>query len=82
MERVRHKRLLTWLVLTLLAVVYLVLPVFAGFIELGDRRGPRVYPEPLHDALYRVGWHAASHDGIKPRIAHDAGPRPLFYGLD
>lgn len=63
--------------------VYLSLPIIAGAFELGDRRGPRVYPISLHAELYLIGWEMTSHeeDG-KPRMPFDAKPRPLFYGMD
>lgn len=64
---------------TLLAIAYLCLPIIAGSCAIGDRRGPCIYPESLHELLYMVGWEIAGREG-KPRILGRGGPaRPWFY---
>ena len=64
------------------AITYVVLPVLAGVYEIGDRRGPRIYPESFHSQLYLIGWEMTDHSEGKPRLrAHDTTTRPWFYRL-
>ena len=64
-----------------LAIAYVALPVVAGARATGDRRGPRVYPEPAHELLYEIGYALGGHDDT-PRVrGRRAPPRPIFYGL-
>lgn len=55
-----------------LALAYLVAPFIAGAWRVGDHRGPRIYPQALHEACYRMGGGTT---------AAEAGPRPWFYGM-
>ena len=64
-----------------IAVVYLAGPVLAAAFEVGDRRGPRIYLQPLHELVYLLTWEVTSHGESKPRVARNAPPRPWFYGL-
>ena len=74
-----NRRLLLILGLALLGVFYAALPLLAGCLAVGDRRGPKVYPESAHEVLYLIGWESAGRDG-KPRIgAVGEPPRPWFY---
>jgi hypothetical protein len=61
------------------SILYLAGPLIAGLFGIGDRDGPRIYASEYHTALYRITY-SMTHDD-KPRIAWDAGERPLFYGL-
>lgn len=63
--------------------VYGFLPVCAGFLSIGDRRGPIIYPKSFHEALFVIGWESSSSNVGKPRVPFGgwSSSRPLFYGL-
>lgn len=63
-------------VILLLCLLYLAAPFAAGLFGIGDKRGPRFFPEGFHAVLYTVG-HALTHD-TKPRISRNE--RPWMYG--
>ncbi len=69
------------LLLVSVAVGYLVLPIVMGFGEVGSRRGPVLYPEWLHEALFIPACEMAK--GYKPRrgVVELLYERALFYGL-
>ena len=67
--------------IVLIVVVYIAMPLRAGVAGIGDRRGPRIYPEFLHEQLYLLGWESGEHMATKPRLSIDPPPRPWFYGL-
>lgn len=78
-----HKHPRTWVVVAgVVLVAYALGPIVAGVWEIGDRRGPRIYPIRFHEILYLLAWEYSEHAENKPRVAHNAGPRPWFYGLD
>lgn len=64
--------------------VYGFLPVCAGFLGVGDRRGPIIYNQSFHKTLFIIGWEMSSSNVGKPRVPFGGWPssRPLFYGLD
>jgi hypothetical protein len=61
--------------------LYLSGPIWAALAEVGDRRGPIIYPIWYHEALFNDATEMIH--GYKPRIGPgvSATPRPLFYGL-
>jgi hypothetical protein len=63
-----------------LLVVYLSGPIIAGVLQSGDRLGPKIYSQGLHEFLYIIA-HESVH-GIKPRVPIDSVlyNRPWFYG--
>ncbi len=79
----KHTRIALIVAAILVAPAYLVLPVIMGACGIGDRLGPRMYPESLHDALYMAGWTLAGERDGKPRVFVGARSeyRPWFYGL-
>jgi len=66
-----------------LAMLYLGMPVVASAWEIGDRRGPRIYPERMHSIIFCLAWELSPHDAKKPRVPYTAtdASRPWFYGL-
>ena len=65
-----------------LGFLYYCGPISAGFFEIGDSAGPRLYPEDLHTRMYVFAYEART--GQKPErsarnVLYD---RPLFYGQD
>jgi hypothetical protein len=69
------------IVLIVLGCCYVAGPYLAGTFRVGDRLGPVVYPEGLHEVLYIVA-HEDSHNE-KPRLPSDSWMynRPVFYGF-
>jgi len=69
--------------LVLLALVYLALPVAAGFFKVGDQDGPRIYHESHHSLLYTFGYELAN-DNKEPNasVFWLLTNRPWFYGMD
>ena len=63
---------------TLVVVLYLVFPLIAGLLALGDRDGPRIYPEAYHTVLYMISYEAMRNE--KPRQSLEF-ERPWFYGF-
>ena len=59
----RRKSKFVWLGLG----IYLIVPFFAGVFSIGNKLGPRLYPESLHVVVYSIGYRAA-YD-TKPRVA-------------
>jgi hypothetical protein len=59
-----------------LSIVYLLLPAAAALYGLGDRRGPKIYPQALHEAIYGRMQEMLGADDAKV-----AGERPWFYGM-
>jgi hypothetical protein len=68
--------------LALIALAYLSGPIIAGIFGIGNRAGPKIYPQGLHELLYIIAWESSSHDEGKPRLpaAFRAEYRPWFYG--
>lgn len=68
--------------LALVAVAYLSGPIVAGVFSIGNRAGPKIYPQALHEWLYLFAWEASSHDEGKPRLpaVFRSEHRPWFYG--
>jgi hypothetical protein len=60
--------------------IYLFMPVLAGLLGAGDRRGPVFYPEWLHSGLYAVAYEVSF--GENARVYHKAPPRPWFYPMN
>ncbi len=63
--------------------IYLLGPVVASILEIGDRAGPKIYPRALHEFVYSVTWEVTSHQGMKPRLpaVFQSDLRPWFYGM-
>ncbi len=76
-----HKLRIVLAVLASLLVIYLSGPVIASVFEIGDRRGPRIYPIGLHESIYMTVWEFTPHEATKPRLSISSNPRPWFYGL-
>ena len=62
----------------LTVILYLVFPVIAGLLAIGDRVGPKIYPVTYHTILYMVSYEALRDE--KPRQDYQF-ERPWFYGL-
>jgi hypothetical protein len=64
-----------------LLLVYAALPLVAGYYMVGDRRGPKIYPESYHRELFIIGWEEGHHVAQKPREPAGGFPydRPWFY---
>lgn len=77
----RKYRRVAWIVTASLFVIYLMGPVVASMCEIGDLRGPKIYPRSLHAAIYLVTWELTEHEANKPRVPYDPTPRPWFYGF-
>lgn len=83
----RQNRNITWRKtiplagISLVLGLYIAMPIIAGVAAIGDRRGPRIYPEAMHAALYLIGWEMGNHEAMKPRLPIDPPARPWFYGL-
>ncbi len=77
----RRKALLA-LSLALVAIAYLSGPIIAGIFGIGNRAGPKIYPEGLHELLYVIAWQSSSHNEGKPRLpaVFRSEYRPWFYG--
>lgn len=67
-----------------MVVFYFSGPLLAGFFEVGDKWGPKIYPIVLHENLYSLGWRLRSHRESKPRLGYwyRSEWRPWFYGLE
>ena len=61
-----------------IAVLYLVFPFIAGLLAIGDRDGPKIYPQTYHGILYTISYEMV-HDE-KPRRNIEL-ERPWFYGF-
>jgi hypothetical protein len=48
----KYKKILTLIVLIVL--LYVGFPLMAGLIAIGDRDGPKIYPEEYHALLYMI----------------------------
>jgi hypothetical protein len=73
---VKYKKTFTPIVLTVL--LYLVFPLVAGLLAIGDRDGPKIYPPFYHEQLYMISSESVWHE--KPRQNFEF-ERPWFYGL-
>jgi len=62
-------------------ILYLTMPILAAIFEIGDRRGPRIYPVWLHEPIYKIVWVITPHDESKPRVRIGSN-RPMFYGCN
>ena len=62
----------------IVVIVYLVFPIVAGLLAIGDRDGPKIYPMEYHSFLYMVSYESVREE--KPRINPDL-ERPWFYGF-
>jgi hypothetical protein len=78
----RRRRVLLASSLALIAIAYLCGPIIAGILGVGNRAGPKIYPQGLHEVLYIIAWESASHDEGKPRLpaVFRSEYRPWFYG--
>jgi hypothetical protein len=67
--------------LVALAMCYVSGPFLAGALSVGDRLGPAIYPESLHEGIYIMAYE--SFRNVKPREPIDNWMyrRPLFYGM-
>lgn len=61
----------------LIVVAYMLLPLVAGFLSIGFKSGPKVYPRWYHVGLYTVGYEIRFRE--KPRELW-CERRPWFYG--
>jgi hypothetical protein len=69
------------LIVVIAIVLYLIGPIIAGLLGLGERDGPIIYSSEYHTVLYIAAYESARNE--KPRLSLDHGEfdRPLFYGL-
>ena len=63
---------------SVVVILYLVFPVIAGLFAIGDRDGPKIYPESYHTMLYMISYEAVREE--KPR-QNPFLERPWFYGF-
>jgi hypothetical protein len=78
----RRRKVLLASSLALVAIAYLSGPIVAGIFGIGNRAGPKIYPQGLHELLYIIAWESSSHHEGKPRLPAVFRPeyRPWFYG--
>ncbi len=80
----RIRKLLLWSSPCAIVAIYLSGPIVAGVFGIGNRAGPKIYPQGLHEVLYRIAWEFSSHHPQgKPRLIYVFRPenRPWFYGM-
>lgn len=65
-------------VLAILVSLYLLFPLVAGVLAIGDRDGPKIYPIAYHTMLYMIAYEDVHHE--KPRQTPWL-ERPWFYGF-
>jgi hypothetical protein len=60
-------------------LIYLLLPIIAGSLRIGNKRGPLIYPEFIHIELFSIAYRLVHH--TKPRVPAKewGGNRPFFY---
>ncbi len=68
------------LAFVLLLNIYLLMPVMAALYELGDARGPKIYPRSYHERVYTWGRNLTDSGWSPPR--EYGRDRPWFYGSD
>jgi hypothetical protein len=70
-----------WVAISVIGFGYLSAPYFAGALKIGERRGPIIYPQQLHAALYITGCE--EFHGYKPRdrLGTLFYRRAYFYGF-
>jgi len=61
-----------------IAVLYLVFPFIAGLLAIGDRDGPKIYPQTYHGGLYTISYEMVRDQKPRRNIELD---RPWFYGF-
>ena len=61
--------------------LYALGPFFAGLLGIGQREGPRIYPEGYHTALFIIGYEALHESKPRLSISSYLYHRPLFYGF-
>ena len=78
----RRRKVLLASSLVLIALAYLSGPIVAGIFGAGNRAGPKIYPQGLHELLYVIAWESSSHDEGEPRLpaVFRSEYRPWFYG--
>ncbi|MGC4032527.1 MAG: hypothetical protein QM754_12505 [Tepidisphaeraceae bacterium] len=81
MRKPKFNRLIVIAIVAVLFALYLSGPVIASICEVGDRRGPVIYPQWLHEPIYMIVWDCTLHDSVKPRVGRSMPPRRWFYGL-
>jgi hypothetical protein len=59
-------------------ILYVLFPIVAGLLAIGDRDGPKIYPKTYHTALYMISYEALRNE--KPR-ENSLYERPWFYGF-
>lgn len=59
-------------------ILYIIFPFLAGVFAIGDRDGPKIYPEYYHAQMYMISYEAVWDE--KPRQNY-LFERPLFYGF-
>jgi len=62
-----------------LLMLWLALPVIAGFFKIGEPEGPKIYPKSLHINLYGLGHRAAGYGEPQASITAWLYARPWFY---
>jgi hypothetical protein len=79
----RRRKILFLALVAVLAIGYLSGPIIAGVFGLGNRAGPKIYPQALHEFLYGVAWESSSHVDGEPRLpaVFRSEFRPWFYGM-
>ena len=70
------------LAMMVLFVVYIVMPVLAGYHRIGNLDGPKICPVGWHRGLYEIGWEANPENVGTPRTERFPSPRPWFYDLN
>lgn len=59
-------------------ILYLIFPVVAGVFAIGDRDGPKIYPEYYHAQMYMISYEAVRDEKPRQNFLFE---RPLFYGF-
>jgi len=65
-------------ILGAVVILYVILPFVAGLFAIGDRDGPKIYPEHYHAQMYMITYEAVRHEKPRQNFLYD---RPLFYGF-
>lgn len=79
--RPRRGKIVCAVLLTCFGLMYLAGPAIASIFEIGDRRGPKIYPIGYHRFIYMAVWEMTPHEATKPRVGINPPPRPWFYGM-
>lgn len=65
------------LVIVISLILYLVGPLYAGLLGIGDRDGPRIYSKEYHTVLYMISYEMVRDE--KPRVSIEANSTIKLY---